>query len=232
VYGTPAALSGIAGIETTVPFYMVSSCVRESCLKDMHARQLRLNNGERRKLYHATNRDSAELIRKGAGKFLRGSDVGSMGGAGVYFAHTARETWWKAEARTIYGKGPVDWYVARHQPDWKSDMYAFLECEVLMGREFNGGREEFGAEFANLLHKDGGPYDSVILDREGTGYPVPAAPVKLTFNGKRYSTRSEDVKAGHADRPHRGYEFIVYSWDQIVSVRELPIDEIDPLPGL
>jgi hypothetical protein len=66
----------------------------------------------------------------------------------------------------------------------------------------------------------GGPYDSVILDRGDTGYPVPSPPVR--------GTRLEDLPVGQRTNAnmHAGYEFIVYSWDQARVLREVPRDPV------
>lgn len=108
-----------------------------------------------------------------------------------------------------------------------------------MGREFNAPEWKGDATFASLLHEDDGPYDSVVLDRGSTGFPVPDPPViKATVErcdkheaGTLLSTRIEDVITGKAQGMHPGYEFVVYSWDQVLSVREVPFDRIDPPPG-
>lgn len=233
VYACPSASPALLGLD--IPFFLASPCSREACLVAMQARQKRLCEGAVRTLYHACSRHTASKIRMCGGKFLRGSH-GAAGG-GIYFAHTPRECWWKAED----DGGPRRWWEARKQPEWRRDGYAFLECTVQTGREL-----QTGAWATHLTFKDLLPYDSVVLDRGHTGYPVPDPPViKETVDGgyRHYSTgsmlaagtmlatRVEDVIAGKARYTHPGYEFIVYSWDQVLSIRELPHEEIDPPPG-
>lgn len=153
-----------------------------------------------------------------AGWWENDSRVWRPGGGGLYFAHTPRETEWKREVG--------------------GDDITVLKCSVKMGNYLEGLRAfgpGSGVTFRSLVQKlDGGsyavekfqsehasrplqgPYDSVILDRGETGYPVPDAPVPRT--------RREDLSPG--DNEHPGYEFIVYSWDQVTVEAEVPRDPV------
>jgi len=237
VFACPAASPGLD--ELNIPFFLASPCSRERCLVEMQQRQMRLSQGNKRTVYHACGRATANEIQKCGGKFLRGSE--GEGGGGIYFAHTPRECWWKAEDDGGYGKGMGAvrrWWAARDEHGWDQNGYAFLECEVMMGRELEASDAVHDMTFKDLQHKEGGPYDSVVLDRGHTGYPVPSPPVvKETVDGGWHprgtllSTRIEDVNEGRAESTHPGYEFVVYSWDQVLIIRELPHEEIDPPPG-
>eukprot|EP00930_Biecheleria_cincta_P089791 TRINITY_DN79128_c0_g1_i1.p1 TRINITY_DN79128_c0_g1~~TRINITY_DN79128_c0_g1_i1.p1 ORF type:complete len:385 (+),score=60.61 TRINITY_DN79128_c0_g1_i1:90-1244(+) len=213
--------------------FMVSPCPTTACIEAQQERQDRLDGGPRYTLYHACSRATADKIKSCGGKFLRGA--GGAGGGGIYFAHTVRETWWKAEDGTLFGSGsgaPKMWLKAKGRSGWTEQDYVFFEVEVKMGKIYEGTRHEKNVTFRDLVHKDGGPYDSCILDRAQTGYPVPAAPVcAATADGTMLSTREEDVASGKASNLHGGYEFIVYSWDQVRIIRELPFAEIDPPPS-
>lgn len=193
--------------------FLVCPCENPACQEEMKQRQQRLDEMVLWTLYHATSRAVADKIWAGGAKMLRGHH--GMAGGGIYFAHTPRETEWKAEG----------------------GLEVVLECQVKMGRFLETVRDASSTTFRDLVHRlpDGtykaerhrsptasqpqqGPYDSIILDRGNTGYPVPDAPVR--------GTRKEDLQAG--EPMHPGYEFVVYSWDQVVVVREV---ERDPVPS-
>jgi len=181
--------------------FMVVPCFNLACIKAQEDRQERLQKEPKMKLYHAASRSKADLIIS-YGKFIRGTY--GAGGGGIYMAHTPRETEWKAEESGSMLRDAV--------AENPSVGYIVLECEVSMGRPKLGGRWEQGMSFANLQQEDGGPYDSFILDRGQTGYPngtVPDAPVVGTREGT-----------------HPGYEFVVYSWDQVKVLGETARDPV------
>lgn len=137
---------------------------------------------------------------------------GGMGGGGIYLAHTPRETEWKAEIKGSSKEGNATVHLNMFKPE--STRVVVLEVEAKLGNMYLGNKDEPDMAFAKLL-ADG--YDSCVLDRGKTGYPddkVPEAPVNI--NGR-------SVMEG----THPGYEFVVYSWDQVRVVREVPRD---PLP--
>jgi len=171
--------------------FMVSPCPEEKCIKAQVQRQRRLDDPDNvRKLYHACSRATADLIKRSGGKFKCGSK--GAGGGGIYFAHTPREVEWKAADRGGPSGGAE---------------YVVFECTVRMGRGYEGSRDEDHMTFAELIQK--GQYDSCILDRGGTGYPLPPPPVPGTREGC-----------------HPGYEFVVYSWDQVDILGEVPRDPV------
>jgi hypothetical protein len=229
--------------------FMVVPCPELACIKAQKDRQDRLDQRPTLILYHACSRRTANLIKKCGGKFLRGQ--GGVAGGGIYFSQTVRETWWKAEDMTWLaddaktgGGAPQKWLQARGTPGWEETGYVFFECEVKMGDAFHGTRWEKGLDFKKMIQHEDGPFDSCVLDRGQTGYPggaVPKAPVIAPAiektasglpQGTMLATRIEDVKAGKATASHGGYEFIVYSWDQVRIIRELPFKDIDPPPPL
>merc|ERR1719215_2147737 len=91
---------------------------------------------------------------KGSAKIIRGN--GTAAGGGIYFAHTPRETEWKADCRP------------------EEDPRVVLECRVRMGKTIECGRyAPRNTNFSTLVNKG---YDSVILDRsipEGAHKDVP-----------------------------------------------------------
>lgn len=188
--------------------FLCSPCTYPPCLKAMADRSKRLDEGLTLELYHTTSKMSGDKVKAGHGRMLRGDFFKKEGaaGGGIYFGHTPRECNWKYEApgvETVTFKCKVKMGTPRHSP------------QVL-----GGPSDEM---FKFLLTHDEGPYDSVILDRSArapgaTGtYPVPDPPVK--------GTRIEDMEVG--EKLHPGYEFVVYSWDQVEVAEE--VNE-DPIP--
>jgi len=188
--------------------FMVTPCEKDTCIQMQVDRQKRLDTMPKMKLYHACSRDIAELIKGKGGKMIRG--VGGAGGGGIYLAHTVRECEWKAEIKLAGEyKGQLKKFKA------SNTQVAVLEVEAKLGNMYLGSRNE-SKNFGELLQTG---FDSCILDRAGTGYPdnkVPDAPVNI--DGK-------SVMGG----THPGYEFVVYSWDQVKVLREVPRD---PVPGM
>jgi hypothetical protein len=118
--------------------FMICPCPEEACINMQVDRQLRLDQGEIRTLYHQTKLDSAERIRR-SGKMIRGHR--GVVGAGIYFAESPRETEWKAES-----KGVV------------------LECEVKLGHQLNVTRADEDPSLAfGYLARQG--YDALVMDR-------------------------------------------------------------------
>jgi len=236
VYGCPAAAEGL---KPGLPFFMVSPCTTPVCLKAMQDRQERLNKSPTRTLYHACSRETANAIRQGGGKLRRGRE--GVAGGGIYLAHTCRECWWKSEDAPGETKGPgalIRWWKKKGTPGWQEDGIAILEIVVQMGKEHQGNRWPAVKTFRDLQSEPGGPYDSVVIDRGLTGFPVPPPPVKAISTvpdpdaefptGTMLATRIEDV-TGVVQR-HPGYEFVIYSWDQVLSICEVPLAQRDPLP--
>jgi hypothetical protein len=189
--------------------YMCSPCKNGECLKKMTERSNRMEASQVLELYHATNADIAKEIEGVCqGRFVRGDFFGKAGaaGGGLYFGHTARECNWKAEA----------------SPD--SEPVTF-KCRVRLGNpklcpfQCDGPKDRM---FKHLLTHQDGPFDSVILDRtakqpgqKGT-FPVPERPI--------HGTRIEDLNIG--EKCHPGYEFVVYSWDQVEVLERVPEDAV------
>merc|ERR1712083_19846 len=106
-----------------------------------------------------------------------------------------------------------------------------LKCLVQLGRAKEEGLTykptpdkafNMNNMFRHLQNHQDGPFDSVILDRSARkgkpkSFPVPAPPI--------HGTRIEAVNVG--DMLHPGYEFVVYSWDQ---VRVVEVVKEDPIP--
>eukprot|EP00929_Paragymnodinium_shiwhaense_P054269 TRINITY_DN2718_c0_g1_i1.p1 TRINITY_DN2718_c0_g1~~TRINITY_DN2718_c0_g1_i1.p1 ORF type:complete len:373 (+),score=69.40 TRINITY_DN2718_c0_g1_i1:43-1161(+) len=176
------------------------------CCEDRWAeRQDRLNKGLTLTLYHATSRKIADLIQR-TGKMRRGDD-GNAGG-GIYFAETRRETEWKA----LKGDPSSD------------DSRIVLKCEVQLGHV----REEFhksetglipeltGITFAQMMQFSGNKVVSVEKDnktaKEVTNDPGPKDSVYL--------------KRGMSKYGKSGDEIIVYSWDQVKVLGEVPRDKL------
>jgi len=187
--------------------FMVVPCPNEKCKQMQQDRQDRLDGMPKMKLYHACSREVADLIRSSGGKMIRGCT--GAGGAGMYFAHSQRETEWKAE---IKEGGSMVGLLNKFKPN--SKRVVVLEIEAKLGNMHLGKRDE-QKSFKDLIRSG---YDSCVLDRGETGYPgntVPDAPVSI--NGK-------SVMGG----THPGYEFVIYSWDQVKVLGEV---QRDPVPG-
>lgn len=74
--------------------FMCVPCSNPSCVKLQVDRQKRLDAGKTLWLYHITDREKANLIKKSGGKMLRGM-TGNAGG-GVYFGLSAKDAAGKA----------------------------------------------------------------------------------------------------------------------------------------
>jgi len=190
--------------------FMCSPCTNEECVSKMTARSQRLLDGETMELFHRTSKEVARSLRETThGKMIRGDFYNKAGaaGGGIYFGHTVRECMWKAE------------------PKAKDDEKVTLKCRVWMGKsklcKYKYDDADKSAMFRRLVTHPDGPFDSVILDRAAKGakeptFPVPPAPVK--------GTRIEDIAIG--DPLHPGYEFVVYSWDQVDVLEEVAEDPV------
>lgn len=193
--------------------FMVAPCPNENCKQLQQERQTRLDTMPKLKLYHACSRQVADLIKSSGGKMIRG--VCGAGGGGIYLAHTRREAEWKAEIKEKVGSHLKYMGHLKHfKPS--STRAVVLEVEAKLGKMYLGKRDEKGMTFKDLINKG---YDSCVLDRGETGYPddkVPDAPVKI--GGKSV-----------IDGTHPGYEFVIYSWDQVIVLREV---DRDPSPLL
>lgn len=187
--------------------FLCSPCTNPECLVKMRDRSRRLEEGATLELFHKTNKRTAVLLKTTSrGRMLRGDTFqkGGAAGGGIYLGHTPRECSWKYEA-------PGETVTFKCRVKMGASLMCSAECE--------GPMEEM---FRHLQNLEEGPFDSVILDRSAKNgappvFPVPKAPVR--------GTRIEDLTVG--EKLHPGYEFVVYSWDQVEVVCEV---EEDPVP--
>eukprot|EP00440_Ansanella_granifera_P074034 gb/GFBE01080338.1/.p1 GENE.gb/GFBE01080338.1/~~gb/GFBE01080338.1/.p1 ORF type:complete len:294 (+),score=39.10 gb/GFBE01080338.1/:1-882(+) len=155
--------------------FACSPCCLEACSQ----RTQRLQTGLTITVYHQTTAAVAKSIANAGGKLLRGQ--AGIAGAGIYFAHSARETEWKCE--------PKD-----------GSKRVVLECAVKVGNVKTLPREgDRNTTFASLVREG---FDSVLLQRGTCMKP-----------GKGFGKPSGD-------------EVVVYSWDQVQVLREVPRDPV------
>lgn len=167
----------------------------ECCDDAWKDRQRRLEQGKRMTLYHQTSREHADKIIA-SGKMLRGSH-GNAGG-GIYLAETKKETQWKALQHGV-----------------------LLECEVQLGairEEYHASETDLIAElmkitFAEMMQFPGNDIETVDDDNK----------TKITKTNSKGPKDSIYLKRGMSQHGKSGHEVIVYSWDQVLSVKEVPL---------
>lgn len=189
--------------------FMCSPCKNPVCVSKMEDRTARLMKGEVRELFHRADKTVANSLRGATkGKMIRGDFYNKAGaaGGGIYFGHTARECTWKSEAPG-FDKVTFKCKVSLGTPKMTDYKY----CPDNLTKEM----------FRQLVTHEDGPFDSVILDRAAKNgvpatFPVPPAPIR--------GTRLEALDIG--EKLHPGYEFVVYSWDQVQVLEEVPEDPV------